>query len=161
MREAHRHAQSKDPHTRPEPPQPPQGVPARCPEATPRNTSLQDDAQQSPKSTAPAPARIRKSAAPQHSPPASAAQTASSDPPDSGTPDNRTNNAIRDIFDGTSRECAANPDLRFPILHASFCDEIRQAPPPSPRSGRAGTDTSYTRHLQTGVASRSKLLARS
>src|SRR5579864_93442 len=81
---------------------------------TPRNTSPPDDAPRSPTSTAPARAKIPRSAAHRHSPPASTRQTASSDLPGSGTPGIRTNSATRDTSDGTNPGYAANPRPQFP-----------------------------------------------
>src|SRR5579864_3927302 len=103
--------------------------------------------------TAPAPARTPKSAAPPHSPRDATRQTASSDPPDSGTPDIRRNTSTHDTSDETGRAPAANLHPQSPIPAASADDETPQGPPLSPRSAHADTDTSYIPHPQTAAAS--------
>src|SRR5436853_2398639 len=99
----------------------------------PRNTSPQGDAQRVLTSTAPAPARTPKSAAPPHSPRDATKQTASSDPPDSGTLGIRRNTSTHDTSDETGRARAANLRPQSPIPAASADDETPQGPPPSTR----------------------------
>src|SRR5579864_600558 len=111
--------------------------------------------------TAPAPARTPKSAAPPHSPRDATKQTASSDPPDSGTQDIRRNTSTHDTSDETGRARAANLRRQFPIPAASADDETPQGPPPSPRSAHADINTSYTPHPQRAAASRPKPEAQS
>src|SRR5579864_1799423 len=111
--------------------------------------------------TAPAPARTPKSAAPPHSPRDATKQTASSDPPDSGTQDIRRNTSTHDTSDETGRARAANLRPQSPIPASSADDETPQGPPPSPRSAHADTDTSYTPHPQRAAASPPKPEAQS
>src|ERR1039457_452378 len=125
--------------------------------STPQNTSPPDDAPRSPTCSAPAPARRPKSAARLRSPPALAARTALSGPPDSDTPDSRTNSASRDTSDETDRECAESPRPLCLTLRASSYDGIRPAPPPSPRLGRGDTDSACILRLRTGAAFRPML----
>src|SRR5579864_4866137 len=111
--------------------------------------------------TAPAPARSPTSAAPPHSPRDATKQTASSDPPDSGTLDIRRNTSTHDTSDETGRARVANLRPQSPTPAASADDETPQGPPPSPRSAHADTDTSYIPHPQTAAASPPKPEAQS
>src|SRR6202166_4930227 len=116
---------------------------------TPQNTSPRDDAPPAPTCSAPAPAKNQKSAELPHSFQGKAAQTISSDPPDSGKPDTQTNIETRDTSDETNLESPPHPRPQFPTLRASSYDAAPPAPPPSPHSNRANTNTSYTPHPQT------------
>src|SRR6202162_528938 len=120
---------------------------------TPQNTSPPDDAPPAPKSIVPAPAKTPKSISRPHSPPASAAQTISSDLPGLGTPDTQTNTSIRDTSDEINRESPERPRPQSPTLPASFYDAAPPVPPPSPRSTHAHTNILYTPRLQTTSAS--------
>src|SRR6266566_2133069 len=70
-------------------------------------------------------------------------RTASSDLPDSGTQDNRSYTAIRDISGETDLGCAANPLLQCPALLSSTCDGTQPGLLPFPRSVHASRDILY------------------
>src|ERR1017187_1148465 len=125
------HAQSKDLYYADAAGKPGTLLPTR--KLTPRNTSPPDDAPPEPTYSAPAPAKILKSTGPPHFPPDEAAQTTSSGPPTSGTPDTQTNPSIHDTSDETNPESPPHPRPQSPTLPASSCDAVPPAPPPSPR----------------------------
>src|ERR1019366_4882585 len=84
-----------------------------CCSLTPQNTWPPDDVPPAPMYSAPAPAKNPKSAELQRFLPGEAAQTTSSDPPDSGTPDTQTNTYIQQVLRLIKVDGGAKPDPFF------------------------------------------------
>src|SRR5439155_3075203 len=78
----------------------------------PQSISPRDDVRRWRTSTARAPTRTLRSSVLRHFLPALAARTAWSGLRGLDKPGNQTNTSIRDTFDETGRECAANPRLQ-------------------------------------------------